>query len=386
MSGAPVILQDIARSGLSKWDALPFLRKVTDVVPNVIYIFNQQTQSNEYTNRSMGGTLGYSFEEVQEMGAEMMPILCHPADLPKVGAHFATILELSDGEVAQVEYRLKNKAGDWVWLQSHDTVFDRDDDGSVLRHIGVASDITPQKNAEQLARKEHLKATATNDELRTFSYSVSHDLKSPSNTLCLILNELIECHGDTFDDDARDLVNMALATAGRMGTMVDDVLNYTRVINQDLSTLEVDLNTVVADVLANLGAAISETEAHITVDPMPIVVGDKTQLRILVQNFVENAIKFHRPDQVPSVHISASETPDQNRLILSISDDGIGIPPEKHEQVFQIFKRLNTALEYTGTGLGLAICRRIAANHGTTICLTSNPGQGATFSLELPKV
>lgn len=386
MSGVPVILKEIARSGLSKWDALPFLRKVTDIVPNVIYIFNQKTQSNEYSNRSIGETLGYSDEEILQMGASMMPTLCHPGDMTKVAAHFADIKRLKDGEVAQIEYRMKGKSGEWVWLLSHDTVFDRDETGAVLRHIGVAANITAQKHAEEDARREHLKAAATNDELRAFSYSVSHDLKSPSNTLSLVLNELMECHGDSFDEDAKNLVNMALATAGRMGTMVDDVLNYTRVINQDVEAAPIELQSITENVLADLAALVQENNAVVTIGPLPEVMADKTQIRILLQNLIENAIKFHRPDCAPNVSVSAVSVPYQKRTSISISDNGIGIPANKHEQVFQIFKRLNGALEFSGSGLGLAICRRIAANHGRTIHLTSEPDKGAVFSIELPIV
>lgn len=383
MAGAPVLLQSIMNSELAEWDTLAFLRKVTDVVPNVIYIFNQQTQSNEYTNRSLGEALGYNSEEVKHMGADMMPLLCHPTDLPSVGAHFGRIQQLEDGEVAQVEYRMKSKSGEWVWLLSHDTVFDRDADGNVLRHIGVAANITAQKHAEDAARTEHLKAAATNDELRAFSYSVSHDLKSPSNTLCLILNELIACHGDGFDDDARELVDMALSTTSRMGTMVDDVLNYTRVINQDTVIEPVDLEAVTADTIVNLSALVHTHDAEVTVDPLPDVMTDEMQLRILMQNLIENAIKFRQPGVPPHIEISAERVPHQKRAVIQVKDNGIGIHPDKHEQIFQIFKRLNNTVEFNGAGLGLAICRRIAANHGSTITLMSTPGNGATFSIEL---
>ena len=130
---------------IDEWEAEEVLSKITNVVPGIIYVFNQKTKSNEYTNSALGDVLGYSPEEVREMGDGLFPQLCHPDDLPAIGAYFATIQDLAHGELTSIEYRLRHKAGHWVWLLSNDTVFERDEDGSVLRHIGVATDISLQK-------------------------------------------------------------------------------------------------------------------------------------------------------------------------------------------------------------------------------------------------
>lgn len=132
----------------ASWDAAPFLEKVLQVVPNVIYVFNQETQANEYANRSLADVLGYSAEEAQDMGADLIPALCHPDDLPLVGQHFEAIRGLADDEVLTLEYRMKHKDGHWVHLLSYDTVFERDADGNVLRHLGKAVDITEQRRAD----------------------------------------------------------------------------------------------------------------------------------------------------------------------------------------------------------------------------------------------
>ncbi|MGZ2258611.1 ATP-binding protein [Roseobacter sp. A03A-229] len=142
------------------WDAASFLEKVLGVVPGVIYVFNQKTQSSEYTNRSLGDMLGYTGAEAQAMGEALIPTLTHPDDLPRVSAHFSALQQLQDGEIRMVEYRMQHKDGRWVWLVSHDAVFDRADDGTVLRHIGIATDITEQKAQEA-------RAAAIRDELET---------------------------------------------------------------------------------------------------------------------------------------------------------------------------------------------------------------------------
>lgn len=379
-------LGTVSDTGLVNWDATPFLKKVTDIAPGIIYIFNQETQSNEYSNRSLGVTLGFSEEEVIEMGQNMIPMLCHPDDLQRVIAHFGKIGTLKDGEVARVDYRMRHKNGDWAWLVSHDTVFDRSADGKVLRHVGVATDITAQKEAEERAIAEKLKATTTNDELRAFSYSMSHDMKAPSNTLHLLLTELLETHRDSLDPDAIELLDMSLLTVNRMGGLVDDVLNYTRVIDRDLTVEAVPLGPLIRDCLADLHALVQEADAEIEVSDLPVIQADRMQMRILFQNLIENALKFREPGKPARIKIFADTSLEWETRCITVADSGIGIDPTKHEKIFQIFKRLNAAFEFTGSGLGLAICRRIAANHGSTITVESKKGKGSAFTVELSKV
>lgn len=378
------ILKEVADAGLSSWDAAPFLTRVTDIVPSIIYIFNQQTQTNEYSNRSLGAALGYSCAEVQDMGSDLIPTLSHPSDLEEIGKHFAMLSSLKDGDVVQIEYRLRHKDGHWVWLLSHDTVFDRDATGRVLRHIGVASDISALKEAEAHALEEKRKATTTNDELMSFAYAMSHDMKAPSNTLHMLLNELIDTHGQTFEPDAKELSYLALGTVSRMNKLVDDVQDYTRVVAQDFVAQKVPLAPLVRLVLEGMSDLLKSTGARVIVDDLPEVFADPDQLEILFVNLIENAVRFHKPDTVPEVSITAAPIPDMSRFAITVADNGIGIDAAKHDQVFQVFKRLNTQAEFPGTGLGLAICRRIAANHGSQIDLVSAKGSGAAFTIGLP--
>ncbi len=379
------ILQEGARDGRLSWKAAAFLKKVTDIVPSVIYVFNQQTQSNEYSNKSLSTSMGYSAQEAQQMGENLVPLLAHPDDLPRIIAHFTALQSLPDGEIAQLEYRLRHKAGHWVWLLSHDTVFERDANGRVLRHIGVAADISAQKQAEEHAHNEHRKAQATNEELREFSYSMSHDMKSPSSTLHLLLNELLESHGDTLNEDAASLVYMALTTVTRMSKIVDDVLHYTRIVNQDLEIDRVDLTQLMQEVLSSLQGPVDKEKAKITLHPLPHVRADKMQLRVMFENLLQNALKFHKPGCPPHIEISAGPQTENGDIPITVADDGIGIDPAKHDQIFSIFKRLNAENDYPGTGLGLAISRRIAVNHQRKITLQSQQGAGAAFTIGFPK-
>ncbi len=144
----------------TNWEADAFLAKITKVIPGIVYVFNQKTQSNEYTNTTLADILGYSSAELIELGDALFPTLCHPDDLPRIGEYFASLQHLVDGTTVSIEYRMRHKSGHWVWLLSNDTVFDRDEDGAVHRHIGVATDISQQKTSETAI-------AATRDELET---------------------------------------------------------------------------------------------------------------------------------------------------------------------------------------------------------------------------
>ncbi|WP_025050575.1 sensor histidine kinase [Sulfitobacter noctilucae] len=380
------MLQEVAQAGIYAWDAAPFLQKVTDILPNIVYVYNHQTQSNEYSNHSIGAALGYSTGEVQAMGADMMPMLCHPDDLERVFAHFGHLQSLHDGEVLQLEYRVKHKQGSWVWLLSNDAVFERDRRGQVIRHIGVATDITLQKTAEESARFEHQRAVTINKELRAFSYSMSHDMKTPSNTLNLLLSELTASHGPSLDEDAMELLRMAHITLGQMGDLVDSLLKYTQVVDDDVVPEPVALGDIVHSILDTNADRIRASAARIAVSDMPTVLGDRAQLHTLLNQLIDNALKFYRTGSAPDVSISAVPEPDTNRIALTIRDHGIGIEPNKHEEIFTIFKRLNMETEYSGRGLGLAICQRIAANHDSHIAVASGPAQGTSFTIRLTQV
>ena len=370
---------------LESWERLSFLSKITDTAPSIIYIFNHQTQSNEYANRSLGESLGYSVSEVQALGDAFLPTVMHPEDLNLVGPHFEILSALPDGEIAQLEFRVKHKQGGWVWLLAHETVFQRDESGAVIRHLGVASDITLQKNAQEEALEKRRQADVANEELRAFSYAMSHDMKSPSTTLTMLLEQLKDEHWSSLDADGRKLLDFSLQTTTRMRDLVEDVLKFTMVVGEQLQLGHVDLQPIVEDVIDDLKGDIEACDAKIIVNRLPAVQGSELYLRILFQNLIANAIKYRKPSVKPSISIGCRDSEDEKMTDLFVTDNGIGIASEHHEKIFGMFERLHMRKEYPGSGLGLAICKRIAVNHGGDITVKSNLDSGSEFCVSLKR-
>jgi light-regulated signal transduction histidine kinase (bacteriophytochrome) len=226
--------------------------------------------------------------------------------------------------------------------------------------------------------------TQTNREQAAFTYAISHDLKSPSNTIDMLLNELKFGYREVLDADGRELIELALQTTHRMARLVDDVLTYSRCIDDRSAMAPVDLDSVLAEVIADLRYDIGKTNARIRHEPLPQVQGFRMQIKLLLQNLIANAVKFRAPDRAPVIAVSARAARG-GRVLLSVQDNGIGIAPEFQERVFGLFQRLHSHETYEGSGIGLALSRRIAANHGGDIKLQSRPGQGSIFTVSLKR-
>jgi light-regulated signal transduction histidine kinase (bacteriophytochrome) len=168
----------------------------------------------------------------------------------------------------------------------------------------------------------------------------------------------------------------------RMQRLIEGLLRYSRITVPQF--VPVETGTVVSDAIANLAEAIHRSDAVITVNgTLPAVVGDETQLLQLFQNLLANALKYKKPKVPPRITVSAQW--DNGEWLFSVKDNGIGIPAEDSEKVFEIFKRLHTVEEYPGTGIGLASCKKIVEQHHGRIWLESVPGEGTTFFFSLPE-
>ncbi len=221
-----------------------------------------------------------------------------------------------------------------------------------------------------------------NEELRQFGYAASHDLREPLRTVASYTQLLGRRYADKLDDEAREFMGYITDSVHRMDSLLSDLLAYSYQLNvreQVLST--VDTEAVLQGVLMNLDSSIKETGTEITHAGLPEVQSDFGQLVQVFQNLVSNSIKYHGPDS-PKIHVSAEEKGEE--WVFSFADNGLGIEPRYHDQIFGIFKRLH-GREYPGTGIGLALCKRIVERQDGRIWVESEAGPGSTFKFTLPK-
>lgn len=186
---------------------------------------------------------------------------------------------------------------------------------------------------------------------------------------------------EKLDGDALEFINYAVDGSNRMKTLINDLLAYSRVGTRGIEFTPINCETALAIALNNLQIAIEETNAEISHDLMPQVMGDEGQIAQILQNLVGNAIKF-RGDKIPRIHIGVEQ--DGNEWLFSVSDNGIGLEAQYYERIFIIFQRLHNREEYFGTGIGLAISKRIIERHGGRIWVESKPGVGSTFFFTIP--
>ena len=227
----------------------------------------------------------------------------------------------------------------------------------------------------------------SNRELAEFAYAASHDLQEPLRMIAGHLQLLERRYKGRLGADADDYIHFAVDGAQRMDQLILDLLAYSRVGTQAQVFVEASLDEAWVRARENLTLRIEESKAVIRSEPMPVVLGDLTQLTLVFQNLVGNAIKF-RGAELPVIDITCEPAIDQpDRFwMVEIRDNGIGIPSEHFERVFQIFQRLHTREQYPGTGIGLAICKRVVERHGGKIWLESTPGKGTAFFFTLRRV
>ena len=247
------------------------------------------------------------------------------------------------------------------------------------------ADATPenlQRDLEESRVRERNEQLRHDEELRQFAYAISHDLREPLRMVGSYSQLLSRRYESQLDDEGREFLRYIQDGVQRMDSMLRDVLTYSHhlhALDQPLST--VNAEAALEGVLLTLEKAIHESGARITHDPLPELTFDFAQLTQLFRQLIANSLKFHGAEP-PVIHVSSEETEDQ--VTFSVRDNGIGIDPRYHEQIFGVFKRLHRD-EYPGNGMGLAIVKRIVTQHGGKVWVESQTGAGATFRFTLPR-
>ncbi len=296
----------------------------------------------------------------------------HPDDAEST--EHAIKMHLEESIEYDVEHRLRKKSGEYCWFRARGAVA-RDRSGKAVRMSGSMQDISERKKYQQTVER-------SNRDLEQFAFIASHDLQEPLRKVASFCGLIREDNWEQLDDDGKKYVDYAIDGATRMRSLVLDLLAFSKIGSDTNRDTLIDTEAAFESAILNLGAAIEESQAGVTHDPLPSLIAHDREISQLFQNLIGNAIKY-RSDRNPAIHVGVTSKRDHWQF--SISDNGIGIAPEYQEQVFGIFKRLHTREKFSGTGIGLAICKRIVEQMDGEIWFETKPEPGCKICFTVPK-
>lgn len=295
--------------------------------------------------------------------------IAYKLDNPNLLAEVAGVLSSGNPTATEVKAR-----GGKVFLQRVQPY--RQDDGSVDGIVLTLTDITALREAEAM-----VSLTGMGDELPSFAYAVSHDFQSPLRHISEYCDVLVQSVEENDLDGMNEAVEVLKASSKSISTLIDCLLEYSRINTRSEEFRPVDMRVLVDEVVTQHRRLIDEEHAIVSVAELPTVFGERAHLHKLIFNLLDNALRYSG-DAPPKISVTCSRQGEYWEF--SIKDNGIGIEDEHRDDVFTIFKRLSVKSSVPGRGLGLTVCRRIVSRHGGRIWLTSEVGEGTTLSFTLP--
>ena len=268
---------------------------------------------------------------------------------------------------------------------------------SELDILGTVIDVTDQKMYEAQLEQYTAELKRSNEDLEQFAYVASHDLQEPLRKIRAFGDRLSSRYKKQLDDQGEDYIKRMQSASVRMQSLIEDLLAFSRLAQSKDVFQRLDMNNIMEEVKEDLDNQIKGEQAVLKIGKIPFLVGEKMQIRRLFQNLINNAIKFHKPNEVPIVEVFGRTVkwlevknqlgvvlPDTPHVMITIKDNGIGFDERFNEKIFNIFQRLHGRAEYEGTGIGLAICRKIVTNHKGYITARSKEDVGSEFIVVLP--
>jgi signal transduction histidine kinase len=305
-------------------------------------------------------------------------------------------------EEYKIEYRLRRKDGEYRWVLSHGIPLYSSD--QVLQgYIGTCIDIQDKKMMTEALERQVQQRTREleeanwrlsqyNQQLEQFASVASHDMKEPLRKIHFYNKYISDNAGGKLTDKELECLDRSTSAAKRMGNLIDNLLEYSRVSASIQRYELVDLNEVADEMLYSYKENAEQTGAVITFSSLPVVQGIAFQLRQLLDNLIGNALKYRHPDRKPVIEVNSKEVrtasitgldPEKGYYEITVRDNGYGFRAEDTEKIFEIFHRLQT-ISSPGAGVGLAICKKIVQNHHGMIRANAVPGIGACFEIYLP--
>jgi PAS domain S-box-containing protein len=365
--GACTDIEDRTRSEIALRESAERFRFMAESMPQKIFTA-APTGVPEYFNRQWTDFTGLGFDQLRQDGWTQV---VHPGEAQE--NVLAWEHAIGTGEPFKIVHRLRRADGFYRWHLSRAHAM-RDAAGEIVMWIGSSTDIQQEKETEDELRR-------ANEDLRQFAFAASHDLQEPLRTITSYSQLLLRSYHGQLDGQAALCAGYIAEGTERMRALLADLLSFTAA-GTDVSepARSIDLDLVLQESLQNLKTVAVETGAAITSDHLPAVEGRHGHFVQLFQNLIGNALKY-RGELSPRVHVGAERGPGE--WIFRVSDNGIGIDPKHHREIFKIFKRLHSRA-IPGTGIGLALCQRVVERYGGRIWVESESGRGSTFCFTLP--
>jgi PAS domain S-box-containing protein len=351
-----------------------FLEHLMETSPAVVVRQDPRTLAVDYISPNVERILGFPMEEVRAQPDFWMSRI-HPDDREHVREFDArAIAEHADH--LEMEYRFQHKDGTYLWLVSYVRI-EYDDQGRPTEFLGHRLDITARRRAEMSLREREASLDAANKELEAFSYSVSHDLRAPLRSIDGFSQALLEDYADKIDAAGRGYLQRVRAATQRMGVLIDDLLNLSRVTRSPLRRAPVNLSSLAQSIAGDLQRTQPDRAVEFVITPDMEDDCDANLMRVVLENLLGNAWKFTA--RHPTARIEFGREGDT----YFVRDDGAGFDPTYKAKLFGAFQRLHHANDFAGTGIGLATVQRIVRRHGGRISAEGEPEKGATFCFTL---
>jgi PAS domain S-box-containing protein len=299
---------------------------------------------------------------------------------------------ITDGRVWHGEIKNRAKDGSYYWVDATIVPF-LNEQGKPRQYVAIRTDITARKHAEEQVRELNTKLeqrvvartaelAAVNKELEAFCYSVSHDLRAPLRGLDGFSQALLEDYGDKLGDDGQHLLQRIRAGSQRMGQLIDDLLNLSRVSRSELRREPVNLSSLAGDIVEELRSHDPHRDVALRIADNLTADGDPQFLRVVLENLLGNAWKYTAKQ--PHATIEFGLDCDNGQPSFFVRDDGVGFDMQYVDKLFTPFQRLHAVNEFPGTGIGLATVQRIVHRHGGRVWAEAEVNKGATFHFTLP--
>ncbi|MFA5190613.1 MAG: PAS domain S-box protein [Verrucomicrobiia bacterium] len=361
-------------------------RLLAENVEDFVTLLDAQ-ENRLYISPSFYRVTGWTPEEVMRTAWDTR---LHPDDIPLIKQSRAANRA---GQTTFTEHRIRCRDGSWIWVESSCKPIPGPD-GQMMQLLIWQHNITERKQAEETIQKLNqtleqrvLERTAqleaSNKELESFCYSVSHDLRAPLRAINGFAAILGEDHGQHLNAEAQRTLGIIRTEAERMGQLIDDLLAFSRIGRQAMQVTAIDMGALAQRAFHDCVAQAPGRDVRFKLHPLPAAQGDSALLPLVWVNLISNAVKYTRPKSVAEIEITSRDS--NGEVVYCVKDNGVGFDPEYVGKLFGVFQRLHTDAEFEGTGVGLALVQRIILRHGGRVWAESTLNEGAAFYFTLPR-